>query len=71
MGVADRDDRIPAESRYTGGVLADNNRSDYFPNFGFEKIDRSVVPKSVQASVEFTSACPSTAVVMRKNLAVS
>ena len=38
----------------------------YFPGFGFEQIDRSAVPASVQASVEFTSACPSTAIVMRK-----
>src|SRR5688572_27812162 len=40
----------------------------YFPAFGFEQIDRSAVPTSVQASVEFASACPSTAVVMRKFL---
>lgn len=40
----------------------------YFPSFGFEEIDRSAVPASVQASVEFTSACPSSAVVMRKRL---
>ena len=40
----------------------------YFPSFGFEEIERAVVPNSVQASVEFTSACPSTAIVMRKRL---
>lgn len=40
----------------------------YFPAFGFEEINRSAVPESVKASVEFTSACPSTAVVMRKRL---
>ena len=40
----------------------------YFPAFGFEQIERSAVPTSVQASVEFTSACPSTAIVMRKSL---
>ena len=40
----------------------------YFPNFGFEEIDRSAVPSSVQESVEFRSACPSTAMVMRKRL---
>jgi amino-acid N-acetyltransferase len=38
----------------------------YFPRFGFERISRSDVPASVQTSVEFTSACPSTAIVMRK-----
>jgi amino-acid N-acetyltransferase len=40
----------------------------FFPKFGFERITRADVPASVQTSVEFTSACPSTAVVMRKQL---
>ena len=40
----------------------------YFPKFGFERIERSDVPASVQTSVEFTSACPSSAIVMRKRL---
>jgi amino-acid N-acetyltransferase len=40
----------------------------YFPRFGFEAIPRSEVPESVQASVEFQSACPASAVAMRKRL---
>jgi amino-acid N-acetyltransferase len=40
----------------------------YFPQFGFERIARGDVPASVQASIEFTSACPSSATVMRKSL---
>ena len=40
----------------------------YFPKFGFERIRRDEVPASVQTSIEFTSACPSTATVMRKRL---
>jgi amino-acid N-acetyltransferase len=40
----------------------------YFPKFGFERIERRDVPETVQASVEFTSACPASAVVMRKSL---
>lgn len=40
----------------------------YFPKFGFEPIARSDVPASVQTSVEFTCACPASAVVMRKRL---
>ena len=40
----------------------------FFPRFGFERIARADVPASVQSSVEFRSACPSTAVVMRKQL---
>ena len=40
----------------------------YFPKFGFEPIQRADVPPMVQTSVEFTSACPSSATVMRKSL---
>ena len=40
----------------------------FFPQFGFEPIDREQVPPSVRASVEFQSACPASAIVMRKQL---
>ena len=41
----------------------------FFPKLGFEQIVRDDVPVSVQASIEFQSACPASAVVMRKRLA--
>ena len=41
----------------------------FFPKLGFEQISREDVPESVQASVEFQSACPRSATVMRKSLA--
>ncbi len=37
----------------------------YFPRFGFTRIDRDDVPVEVRESLEFCSACPSTATVMR------
>jgi amino-acid N-acetyltransferase len=40
----------------------------YFPKFGFEPIPRQDVPESVQTSIEFKSACPSSATAMRKLL---
>jgi amino-acid N-acetyltransferase len=40
----------------------------YFPRFGFQRVDRQQVPASVKTSVEFRSACPSTAIVMRRAL---
>lgn len=40
----------------------------FFPRFGFEPISRDQVPASVRASVEFQSACPASASVMRKQL---
>jgi amino-acid N-acetyltransferase len=40
----------------------------FFPKFGFERISREQVPASVRQSVEFQSACPASAIVMRKPL---
>ena len=40
----------------------------FFPRFGFEPIEREQVPPSVRASVEFQSACPASAIVMRRPL---
>lgn len=40
----------------------------FFPKLGFEPASRADVPASVQASVEFQSACPTSATVMRKRL---
>jgi amino-acid N-acetyltransferase len=41
----------------------------FFPKFGFEPIQRNAIPASVRSSVAFQSACPASAVVMRKVLA--
>jgi amino-acid N-acetyltransferase len=43
----------------------------FFPRFGFARIPRDEVPASVQASVEFQSACPASATVMKKKLAAT
>jgi amino-acid N-acetyltransferase len=40
----------------------------YFPKFGFERVTRDDVPVGVRTSVEFTTACPASAIVMRKAL---
>jgi amino-acid N-acetyltransferase len=40
----------------------------FFPRFGFEVVGRDAVPAPVRASVEFASACPASAIVMRKIL---
>jgi amino-acid N-acetyltransferase len=37
----------------------------FFPRFGFERIDRAEVPDAVKTSIEFTAACPASAIVMR------
>jgi amino-acid N-acetyltransferase len=48
--------------------LLTTTAEEFFPGLGFERIARHDVPASVRASVEFTSACPASAVVMRKRL---
>jgi len=40
----------------------------YFRKFNFEIVDRADVPANVLASAEFTHACPSSAIIMRKIL---
>lgn len=40
----------------------------FFRKFDFEIVDRADVPASVRASAEFTHACPSSAIIMRKFL---
>lgn len=40
----------------------------YFPSFGFRKINRSEVPADVQATKEFSGACPASATVMATRL---
>jgi amino-acid N-acetyltransferase len=55
----------------TAVFLLTTTAEKYFPRFGFEQITRADVPASVQASVEFQSACPASAIVMRKRLASS
>jgi amino-acid N-acetyltransferase len=60
--------QLAVEQRAPAMYLLTTTAESFFPKFGFERIARADVPASVQASVEFTSACPSTATVMRKSL---
>lgn len=41
---------------------------EYFPRFGFRPVPRADVAQAVQESLEFTSACPASALVMRAEL---
>lgn len=44
--------------------LLTTTAGDYFPRFGFERADRGSAPSAVQASKEFSEACPSSALFM-------
>src|SRR5688500_14941325 len=39
---------------------------EFFPRFGFVAVDRQSMPPSIQGSIEFRSACPASAVAMRR-----
>jgi N-acetylglutamate synthase-like GNAT family acetyltransferase len=49
-------------------LVAREGEQRSFPGFGFEQITRDREPPPVRESVEFHSACPASAVVMRKQL---
>ena len=48
--------------------LLTTTAGDFFPRFGFAPIERAEVPDDVKGSIEFGSACPSSALVMRAAL---
>jgi len=60
--------RLARELHAPAVYLLTTTAERFFPRFGFERIARGDVPQSVRMSVEFTSACPSSAIVMRKPL---
>jgi amino-acid N-acetyltransferase len=49
-------------------VLLTTTAADFFPRFGFHRIERAAAPAAVQASREFQVACPASAVVMIADL---
>ena len=58
-----------ARARHAPAVYLLTTTADgFFPRFGFTRITRDDVPESVKRSVEFRSACPASAIVMRKTL---
>jgi amino-acid N-acetyltransferase len=49
--------------------LLTETAADWFPRLGYRTIERSAVPAALQESVEFTTACATTAVAMTRRLA--
>ncbi|MBL8046012.1 MAG: GNAT family N-acetyltransferase [Anaerolineales bacterium] len=49
-------------------LLLTETAAHYFPRFGFQTITRAQAPQAVQASEEFTTACPASATVMMLDL---
>jgi len=59
---------IARERQLDSAFLLTTTAERFFPKLGFEQISRDEVPVSVQASIEFQSACPASAIVMRRRL---
>ena len=70
LGVRLTDEAIArARARHVPALYLLTTTADrFFPRFGFTTITRDDVPDSVKQSIEFRSACPASAVVMRKRL---
>jgi amino-acid N-acetyltransferase len=56
-------ERADADGRVALYLLT-TTADQYFPRFGFVRIERNDVPADIAATVEFTSACPASAICM-------
>ncbi len=56
------------EHGVTQVFLLTTTAGEYFPRFGFQQVDRAVIPDAVTQSLEFRGLCPESALAMRVNL---
>lgn len=58
-----------AKQRDLGALyLLTTTAERYFPRFGFERVERAVVPLAIAQTDEFAGACPASAIAMRRSL---
>ena len=57
---------MAAQHKIDKVFLLTQTAGDFFPRFGFTKIDRDRVPQEIRNSVEFASVCPVSSLVMVK-----
>ena len=57
---------VARERRLRAVYLLTTTAEEWFPRFGFTRVDRAEVPEAVKASLEFREACPESAIVMRR-----
>jgi amino-acid N-acetyltransferase len=62
---------LARERRAPAAFLLTTTAPQFFSRFGFATIARDQVPDDVRQSIEFTSACPASAVVMKVELTIS
>lgn len=61
-------EKIALQKGIHGLYLLTTTAEGFFSNEGYEKIDREGVPAEIKNTTEFSSICPSSAIVMRKFL---
>jgi len=61
-------ERLAAELGMTELYLLTETAEGWFSRLGYERIERAEIPAAVQDSVEFTTACATTAAVMVRRL---
>jgi amino-acid N-acetyltransferase len=66
--LVDRALDLARQHRIEDVYLLTTTAEHYFPKFGFACVSRDAVTEGVRSSVEFQTACPASAVVMRKTL---
>ena len=66
--LVDRALDLARQHRIEDVYLLTTTAEHYFPKFGFACVSRDAVAEGVRSSVEFQTACPASAVVMRKTL---
>jgi amino-acid N-acetyltransferase len=66
--LVDRALDMARQHRIEDVYLLTTTAEHYFPKFGFACVSRDAVAEGVRSSVEFQTACPASAVVMRKTL---
>lgn len=59
---------LARDRRVATVYLLTTTAGDFFPRFGFRRIERTAVAPAVQQSVEFTTACPDTALVLARDI---
>jgi amino-acid N-acetyltransferase len=55
----------------TDVYLLTETAEDYFPRFGFQRMERASIPDSVRQSVEFTTCCCASAAAMHLRLSAT
>ena len=61
-------DDVRASGRSSVYLLT-NTAENYFPAFGFSRVDRATVPEPIRATEQFSKLCSVTAIVMKLELA--